>query len=197
MPSGSSSRAAIEYTHDDSRQPNHAGCVLQNLHVIGNSSACHGVYLQEVSYPLLENVLIEGFDGAGLLLDKCQDGSFNNVAIVDCGRTSGDPANNADTEYAPLHLVSTIADDHCNMLRFRDCQIENNRVSPYVWIDDAGPIGIWFDRIHAENAKARGSGISCGPKAEIATSPGSRLWVSARGSSSRGTGPTLFRTAAT
>ncbi len=75
---------------------------------------------------------------------------------MDCGRTSGDPANNADTEYAPLHLVSTIADDHCNMLRFRDCQIENNRVSPYVWIDDAGPIGIWFDRIHAENAKAPG-----------------------------------------
>ena len=66
------------------------------------------------------------------------------------------PANNADTEYAPLHLVSTIADDHCKMLRFRDCQIENNRVSPYVWIDDAGPIGIWFDRIHAENAKASG-----------------------------------------
>jgi hypothetical protein len=42
------------------------------------------------------------------------------------------------------------------MLRFRDCQIENNRVSPYVWIEDAGPIGIWFDRIHAENATAAG-----------------------------------------
>jgi hypothetical protein len=110
--------------------------------------------LQEVSYPVLDNVIIEGFNGAGLLLDKCQDGSFNNVAVVDCGRSSGDPANNADTEYAALHLVSSIANDHCNMLRFRDCQIENNRVSPYVWIDDAGPIGIWFDRIHAENANS-------------------------------------------
>ena len=71
-------RAAIEYIHDASKQPNHAGCVLQNLHVIGNSSVCHGVHLQEVSYPVLQNVIIEGFDGAGLLLDKCQDGSFNN-----------------------------------------------------------------------------------------------------------------------
>jgi hypothetical protein len=149
-------RVAIEYTHDQDRAPNAAGCVLQNLHVIGNDSVCHGVYLQEVSYPVLDNVVIEGFNGAGLLLDKCQDGSFNNVAVVDCGRTLGDPDRNQDTEYAALHLTSTIANDHCNMLRFRDCQIENNRVSPYVWIDDGGPIGIWFDRIHAENATASG-----------------------------------------
>jgi hypothetical protein len=156
MPEGQSNRAVIEYTHDAARQPNHAGCVLQNLHLVGNGSVCHGVHLQDVAYPRMENVLIEGFHGAGLLVDKCQDGSFNNVALVDCGRTRGDPANNADTEYAALHLISTIAHDHCNMLRFRDCQIENNRVSPYVWIDDVGPIGIWFDRIHAENASAPG-----------------------------------------
>jgi hypothetical protein len=152
MPAGDAGRAAIEYTHDASKQPNHAGCVLQNLHVIGNNSVCHGVHLQEVSYPVLQNVIIEGFNGAGLLLDKCQDGSFNNLALVDCGRTAGDPARNADTEYAPLHLISTVANDHCNMLRFSDCQLENNRVSPYIWINDAGPIGIWFDRLHAENA---------------------------------------------
>jgi len=156
MSRGNSSRAAIEYTHDAGRQTNHAGCVLQNLHLIGTGSVCHGVHLQEVSYPLLENVLIEGFDGAGLLIDKCQDGSFNNLAVVNCGRTSGDPANNADTDYAALHFVSTIRGDHSNMLRFRDCQIENNRVSPYVWIKDPAPIGIWFDRIHAENADAPG-----------------------------------------
>ena len=156
MPPGTPDRAAIEYTHDGSGKPNHAGCVLQNLHLIGNGSICHGVHLQEASYPMLENVLIEGFQGAGLLLDKCQDGSFNNLALVNCGLTSGDPARNADTRYAALHLTSTIPHDHCNMLRFRDCQIENNRVSPYVWIDDAGPIGIWFDRIHAENATAPG-----------------------------------------
>ena len=152
IPAGNSDRAAIEYKHDSSKRPNHAGCVLQNLHVIGNDSVCHGVHLQDVSYPLLENVLIEGFDGAGLLIDKCQDGSFNNVALVDCGRTLGNPSENSDTAYSSLHLISTIADDHSNMLRFRDCQIENNRVSPYVWINDTGPIGIWFDRIHAENA---------------------------------------------
>ncbi len=156
MPRGHSTRAAIEYRHDETRKPNHAGCVLQNLHLIGNNSACHGAYLQDVSYPVLENVLIEGFNGAGLLLDKCQDGSFNNVALVDCGRTSGNPANNADTEYSALHLVSTIPSDHCNMLRFSDCQIENNRVSPYVMVEDTGAIGIWFDRIHAENATAPG-----------------------------------------
>jgi hypothetical protein len=157
MPAGQSSRAAIEYRHDQARKPNHAGCVLQNLHLIGNNSACHGAHLQDVSYPVLDNVVIEGFNGAGLLIDKCQDGSFNNVALVDCGRTAGNPANNADTEYSALHLVSTIPNDHCNMLRFSDCQIENNRVSPYVSVDDTGPIGIWFDRIHAENATAPGA----------------------------------------
>ncbi len=157
MPRGHSSRAAIEYRHDQAGKPNHAGCVLQNLHLIGNNSACHGAYLQDVSYPVLDNVVIEGFSGAGLLLDKCQDGSFNNLALIDCGRTAGDPANNADTEYSALHLVSTVPNDHCNMLRFSDCQIENNRVSPYVWVDDTGPIGIWFDRIHAENATAPGA----------------------------------------
>jgi hypothetical protein len=156
MAEGHAGRAAIEYTHDADGQPNFAGCVLQNLHLIGNNSVCHGVHLQEVSYPVLNNIVIEGFNGAGLLVDKCQDGSFNNVALVDCGRSRGDPASNRDTEYAALHLISTIANDHCNMLRFRDCQIENNRVSPYVWINDAGPIGIWFDRIHAENATAPG-----------------------------------------
>ena len=156
MPGENAGRAVIEYTHDASRRPNFAGCVLQNLHLVGNGSICHGVHLQDAAYSVLENVLIEGFNGAGLLLDKCQDGSFNNVALVDCGRTTGDPARNADTEYAALHLRSTIRNDHCNMLRFRDCQIENNRVSPYVWIDDSGPIGIWFDRIHAENASAPG-----------------------------------------
>jgi Pectate lyase superfamily protein len=168
MQAGHSHRAAIEYTHDEARRPNYAGCVLQNLHLIGNGSVCHGVHLQDTSYPLLENVLIEGFDGAGLLLDKCQDGSFNNLALVNCGRTTGDPSNSRETAFAPLHLVSTIPGDHCNMLRFRDCQLENNRVSPYIWIDDAGPIGLWFDRIHAENANSgekrdflRSSGGDC------------------------------------
>src|SRR5918992_1303567 len=111
IPNGNPSRAAIEYTHDATRQPNFAGCPLQNLHFIGNKSACHGVHLQELSYPLLQNVLIEGFNGAGLLIDKCQDGWFNNVALVNCGRTSGDPARNADTEFAALHLISSIAND--------------------------------------------------------------------------------------
>jgi hypothetical protein len=151
MAAGNAARGAIEYTRP-AGSPNHAGCVLQNLHLIGNNSTCHGVYLQEVSYPLLENVLIEGFNGAGLLLDKCQDGSFNNVALVDCGRTSGNPSVNADTQFSALHLISTVVGDHNNMLRFTDCQIENNRVSPYVWINDAGAIGLWFDRIHVENA---------------------------------------------
>jgi hypothetical protein len=145
-------RAVIEYTAPVPGDPNHRGCVLQNLHLIGNGSDCHGVYLQQVSYPLLENVLIEGFDGAALLLDKCQDGSFNNVALVDCGRTHGNPSVNADTDYSALHMISTIPGDNNNMLRFNDCQIENNRVSPYVTVHGTGAIGLWFDRIHAENA---------------------------------------------
>jgi len=126
MAAGNASRGVIEYL--PSGQPNFAGCVLENLRIIGNNSVCHGVYLKDVSYPIISNVIIEGFDGAGLLLDKCQDGSCNNLAVVDCGRTAGNPSNNADTLYSGLHLITTIVDDHNNMLRFNDCQFENNRV---------------------------------------------------------------------
>lgn len=156
MAAGYEGRGAIEYLRDPARRPNYAGCIIRNLRLAGTGSRCHGTVLEEVSYPLVENVVIDGFDGAGLLLDKCQDGSFNNLAVVGCGRTRGrhatlsDRTSNASTEFAPIHLVSTVKNDHCNMLRFTDCHVEQNRVSPYIWINDPGSISIWFGRLHAE-----------------------------------------------
>lgn len=134
---------------------NDNGLTMKDLWIRGNNSFCHGVFMQYVCYPLIENVIIEGFKGYGLCLDKCQDGSFNNLVIQDCGRTSGsyenmdDVSNNSKTLHAPLELISSWEGDKCNMLRFNDCQIEENKLSPYVRISGGG-IGLFFNNIHAE-----------------------------------------------
>lgn len=154
MPEGYEDRAVLEYKHDDTGNPNYSGIEIKGMHLIGNDSTCHGIFLQDVAYYDLD-CMIEGFKGAGLLLDKCQDSSAKLV-IQNCGRTSGDyssltdRADNSKTLYAPLHFISTVSGDHCNMLRFNDCQIEQNKVSPYVWIHDAGAIGITFKSPHIE-----------------------------------------------
>lgn len=154
IPSGYEDRAVFEYKHDSTVNPNYSGIEIKGIHLIGNDSVCHGIFLQDVSYFDLD-CIIEGFKGAGLLLDKCQDSS-GKLVIQNCGRTSGDYSSLADrsdnskTLYSPLHLISTVLNDHNNMIRFNDCQIEQNKVSPYVWIHDAGAIGITFKSPHIE-----------------------------------------------
>ena len=146
--------AAIQYLATGGT--NFAGLTIRNIHLIGNLPGRHGIRIQDSAYVLIENCIIEQFHGAGLLLDKVQDSSFNNLSIQQCGRTSGnynligDVTNNALTQYSALTLVSSVQGDHCNMLRFNDMQIEANLVSPYVWVKDPSVIGIYFNNLHAE-----------------------------------------------
>ena len=145
-----SDRSAIEYLTNDNGEHNWAGITIEDIHLIGyNSKKTNGIKLQYVCYPLFNNVLIEGFRGHGLLLDKCQDGSFNNLIIQQCGRSNGDGTVNSETTHAPLEFISTMGNEHCNMLRFNDCQIEENKVSPFIRFSDTG-IGIWFNNAHFE-----------------------------------------------
>lgn len=128
------------------------GIVLRHLHLKGNNKKIHAIYLRKIGYPLAYDINAEGFNGSGLLLDKCQDGSFENMNIQLCGRLKEGQTDVSDinaTEYSAVHLFSTVAGDACNMLRFNKCQIEENNCSPYVYIQ--GGIGIWFNQTHGED----------------------------------------------
>lgn len=156
LPAGNDANAAVDVLGQVTGTGyNYAGFTMQDVHIKGNNSVAHGIRMQDLSYPYIENVAVEGFRGAGLLLDVVMDG-YINITVQDCGRTSGDytlladRGNNAKTLYAPVHLMShRPTEDHCNMLRITG-DMEQNKVSPYVWINDAGAIGLWFDKIHGE-----------------------------------------------
>lgn len=158
IPGGFSERGMIEYFATS--EGFSWGIVLEHLLLKGNGSTCHGIYLKQIAYPLLRDLHIEGFDGAGLLLDKCHDGEFSNLNIGDCGRTSGNPnslkdrLNTEKTIYSALHLTNTSApNDANNMLRFNALQCEQNKTSPYISVKTGvgvGPIGIFFSQVHGE-----------------------------------------------
>ncbi|MBC8120932.1 MAG: hypothetical protein H7Y22_03725 [Gemmatimonadaceae bacterium] len=157
MPNSYRDRGMIEYFARDGFS---WGIVLEHLHLVGNGSTCHGLFLKQISYPLLKDISIEGFDGAGLLIDKCQDGEFINLNVQDCGRTSGNRKSLADrtdvskTLYSAIHLTNmSTPGDANNMLRFNSLQCENNVTSPYIFVKvgvGVGPIGIFFSQIHGE-----------------------------------------------
>lgn len=133
------------------------GIVLRHLHLNGNNKKIHALYLRKIGYPLMYDVNTEHFNGSGLLLDKCQDGSFENMNIQLCGRLKEGETDVSDinaTEYSAIHLFSTVSGDACNMLRFNKCQIENNNCSPYVYVEDG--IGIWFNQTHGEDRTGSG-----------------------------------------
>jgi hypothetical protein len=152
LPSRYSSRGALEYFAAAGNLS--WGIVLEHLTFQGQNSVCHGIYLKGISYPLLTDVAIEGFNGAGLLVDKCQDGEFRNLNVQGCGRTTGKPTNPSQTVYSAIHITNTFAPgDGCNMLRFNALQCEQNNTSPYIssrlGVGNA-PIGIFFSQVHGE-----------------------------------------------
>ncbi len=167
IPEGQENRALLEYFADKNGLS--WGIVLEHLHLIGNESRCHGVYLKQISYPLLTDISIEGFDGAGLLLDKCQDGEFRNLNVQLCGRTSGrrrsleDRSNTQKTQYSAIHITNTSTrGDANNMLRFNALQCENNITSPYIYAQlgvGKDPIGIMFSQVHGEVREPREAGV--------------------------------------
>lgn len=133
------------------------GIVLRHLNLKGNGKKIHALYLRKIGYPLMYDVSTEYFNGSGLLLDKCQDGSFENMNIQLCGRLKEGETDVSDinaTEYSAIHLFSTVSGDACNMLRFNKCQIENNNCSPYVYVGNG--IGIWFNQTHGEDRNGNG-----------------------------------------
>jgi hypothetical protein len=167
IPAGNENRGFIEYFAD--KDGFSWGLVLEHLYLMGNGSRCHGIYLKQIGYPLLTDLNIEGFDGSGLLLDKCQDGEFRNLNVQVCGRTSGKRSSLKDrsdvqkTQYSAIHLINTSSPgDGNNMLRFNALQCENNTTSPYIYVQSGvgnAPIGIMFSQVHGEVRDLRDVGV--------------------------------------
>lgn len=122
----------------------------------GRGYTCSAIKHYNAAYLNYHKVHIDGFKGSALWLDKCQDSVFSACNIQDSGFSTGDGTINTETTHPMLYLTSSISGDHCNMLRFDNCQIEQAKCSPYVKIDNG--IGIKFNTCHMEIRLAEGQG---------------------------------------
>ncbi|CAI0896357.1 DUF4097 family beta strand repeat-containing protein [Serratia proteamaculans] len=157
---GSNTRNCIIRPSEDPKDPNTIlieynaekqfswGLRIENLSFDGMNFTLSALRLTNVAYVYTNNLQIYSFHGCNLWLDKVQDSVFEATNIQDGGYSNGDPSDNTKTTHPALLLTSTIKNDACNMLRFNNCQIENNKCSPYVRIDNG--IGLMFNQIHAE-----------------------------------------------
>lgn len=132
-----------------------SGITISGITFVGNDAERHGIELYTVGHVNIRNCEILKFKGAGLLLDKCQDGVVEYVGIQQCGRSRGDYTVLADvtnselTEFSALHIQTSVPKDASNMLRFENMQVECNRCTPYIYVDSG--IGLWFSKIHSEH----------------------------------------------
>lgn len=124
------------------------GLRIENLSFNGNHFTLSAFRLTNVSYVYTNNLQIYSFRGCALWLDKVQDSVFEATNIQESGYSAGNITDNTLTTHPALFLTSTINKDICNMIRFNNCQIENNNCSPYVRIDSG--IGLMFTQTHAE-----------------------------------------------
>jgi len=89
-----------------------------NLQVDGNLgnekyARCHGIRVVGGGKMFWSNVEVQRFDGAGVLLDSCQDSDFHSVSLHENGRSKGEwnDFNNmsdpSQTAFAQLHLTGS------------------------------------------------------------------------------------------
>ncbi|HID3653035.1 TPA: hypothetical protein ACXEV6_000476 [Serratia marcescens] len=157
---GSNTRNCIIRPSEDPKDPNVIlieynperafswGLRIENLSFDGTNYTLSALRLTNVAYVYTNNLQIYSFKGCNLWLDKVQDSVFEATNIQDGGYSAGDPSDNKNTTHPALLLTSTIENDACNMIRFNNCQIENNKCSPYVRITNG--IGLMFNQTHAE-----------------------------------------------
>lgn len=157
---GSNTRNCIISPSEDPKNPdvilleyNHEkifswGLRIENISFDGNNYTLSALRISNVGYIYTNNLQIYSFHGCNLWLDKVQDSVFEATNIQDGGYSTGDVSDNSQTTHPALLLTSTIKNDACNMIRFNNCQIENNKCSPYVRIKSG--IGLMFTQTHAE-----------------------------------------------
>ena len=65
---------------------------IENLYLEGNGRAYagkHAINMAKVSFPLIHDLRIQNFDGAGIYWDSVFNGTIENVAIDNCGQNVG------------------------------------------------------------------------------------------------------------
>lgn len=162
---GSNTRNCIIRPSEDPKDPNVIlieynpekefswGLRIENISFDGSNFTLSALRITNVAYVYTNNLQIYSFHGCNLWLDKVQDSVFEATNIQDGGYSKGDISDNTQTTHPALLLTSTIKNDACNMIRFNNCQIENNKCSPYVRVDSG--IGIMFNQTHAEVRKKK------------------------------------------
>lgn len=154
-PSSDDISEALIQVGEKNGETTYSGFKLHGITLMGCASEKHAICLYYTCHPEISCCEIVNFRGAGIFLDKCQDGVINFISIQKCGRSTGDYSIAEDmidmnlTEYSPLHITTSIKNDASNMLRFEDLQIENNNCCPYIYANNG--IGLWFSKIHSEH----------------------------------------------
>lgn len=127
------------------------GITVKDIFLNGNSNTAHGFYLQNVRYPVFENVWILNFDGSAIVYDYCEEGYADFLNINGCGRTSGNANVTANTLYGQITFDKTAsALGNNNFLRFNDCVIANGNCSGEILTKGGTPSRIYFNNIQSE-----------------------------------------------
>ncbi len=130
-----------------------AGIVVRDIALIGNAHFGHGFLLQNIRFPIFENVWAFNFNGSALVIDYAEEGYFNFMNINGCGRSSGDVTVSANTLYGQITFDSSVlavGGVSSNFLRFNDCTIANDRCSGTIMTKGGSPSRIYFSRCQSE-----------------------------------------------
>lgn len=133
----------------------------------GDRPNCHGIVLFRGNRGFINDVVVNSFNGSGLVCDGYYDSFFEKFEIFQCGRMSpiyGEYKTKDLTTidyqtYAPLHIMnSNIGDgwDNCNFLRFLNFHIEDchDAVADIIVTGRSSPI--WIENMHFESDNEAG-----------------------------------------
>lgn len=166
-----SGKATVFYHTNWWTRVNLKGFTIQGVNVEANGirPPVHGITLFRGHRGFIDDVMIVGFTGAGLLCDGYYDSFFKEFEIFQSGRMSpvyGEYLDKGLTTldyqtYAPLHIMnSAIGDgwDNCNFLRFLNFHIEDcfHAVADIIISGKSAPI--WIENTHFECDNTEGTG---------------------------------------
>lgn len=130
-----------------------AGVTVRDVSIIGDAHFGHGFLLQNIRFPIFDNVWINNFVGSALLIDYAEEGHFDFLNVNNCGRTSGNPNVTADTTYGQITFhrsANAVPAVSSNFLRFNGCTIANGKCSGDIMVKASSPSRIYFNDCQSE-----------------------------------------------
>lgn len=130
-----------------------AGVTVRDVSIIGDAHFGHGFLLQNIRFPIFDNVWINNFVGAALLIDYAEEGHFDFLNVNNCGRTAGNANVTADTTYGQITFhrsANAVPGVSSNFLRFNGCTIANGKCSGDIMVKSSSPSRIYFNDCQSE-----------------------------------------------